>query len=536
MELNNKNLWPFNFPPRKSQIKALNWLEEQKVKYLVLEAPTGTGKSNIGVAFSKYLSNRNSKGDAYILTPQRVLQKQYEQSFINDNAISITSLYGKSNYKCNSKNTSCDVGSLVKPRCNNCAHTIAKNKAKKTPNVVMNYKLGLLLFAYGKATFTQRKLLILDECHTLEKHLVDFDAITISERRSLKFNIKWKVAKDFNEAIVWCEDPYLKKARDYLIKLGKEIEPLLEKDGNNLTKSQIRKLQEYNNIQEHVDELEMFILQAKNDKNFDTKWVYTKDKSVMAFKRLTGSYTFKRLIDPMADQILFMSSTILNKEGFCRDLGIDPSQTAFLSLTSDFPVENRPIFYMPQMKMNASWNNTERSEERKKIINKIVNILQKHENDSGIIHTGNFAIASWITTELKDRITQKIFHHNPDSGDDRNSVIAAFQNSPKTSVLISPSSTEGLDLKDDLGRFSIFAKVPFGYLGDAWIKRRMQMSSEWYSRQALIDIIQGGGRVVRHENDWGCVYILDESFGYLFYNTRSFIPQWWKDSYQVIAR
>jgi Rad3-related DNA helicase len=60
----------------------------------------------------------------------------------------------------------------------------------------------------------------------------------------------------------------------------------------------------------------------------------------------------------------------------------------------------------------------------------------------------------------------------------------------------------------------------------------MEMSMEWYQRRAITHIIQGGGRIVRALDDDGIVYILDESFGYLYRQTYNIIPQWWKDSYQ----
>jgi len=101
-------------------------------------------------------------------------------------------------------------------------------------------------------------------------------------------------------------------------------------------------------------------------------------------------------------------------------------------------------------------------------------------------------------------------------------------------LLISPSITEGLDLKDDLGRFAIWAKVPFPFLGDNWVKRRQQLSSDWYSRQAMIAMIQGGGRIVRSKDDWGHVYILDESFGNLLKYSKRFLPKWFTESIEVI--
>ena len=66
------------------------------------------------------------------------------------------------------------------------------------------------------------------------------------------------------------------------------------------------------------------------------------------------------------------------------------------------------------------------------------------------------------------------------------------------------------------------------------IKRRMEMSNEWYRRMAMKDIIQGGGRIVRSAEDEGTVYILDGSFGYLYSNSVGMVPKWWKDSFKTL--
>ena len=59
----------------------------------------------------------------------------------------------------------------------------------------------------------------------------------------------------------------------------------------------------------------------------------------------------------------------------------------------------------------------------------------------------------------------------------------------------------------------------------------MDMSTEWYQRRALIDVIQGGGRIVRSAEDWGNVYMIDQSFAYLYKQTYGMVPQWWKEGY-----
>ena len=74
----------------------------------------------------------------------------------------------------------------------------------------------------------------------------------------------------------------------------------------------------------------------------------------------------------------------------------------------------------------------------------------------------------------------------------------------------------------------------FLYLGDAWVKRRLELSQDWYSMQAAISVIQAGGRVVRSNEDHGTTYIIDGSWSYFYQKNRHLFPQWWKDAYSVI--
>lgn len=524
--------WPFPYPMRGNQITALTWLQNQSAKYILMEVPVGGGKSNIGITYSHFLGQRltTHRGDSLILTPQRILQEQYELSFSGNKEIAIASLYGKSNYTCASKNTTCEIGSLVKPSCSKCPFAEAKRQATLAADTVLNYKLALTSFAYT-TTFKPRKLMVLDECHTLENQLIDFDALQITEWRCKKYNLQFKTFNQIAQALEWMGEYYIPEMRKALCKLEDECEPLFEKSGDELTRSELRKIRELSGLQEHFDGA--MTMSVRTPDYVDEKFVLVWDKVMFQFKRLTGAYSFHKHIVPFADRFLFMSSTILNREGFCADLGINENDAAFLSLESEFPKENRQVFYMPQMKMNAKWKEPENKDDQQKMLESVSSLLELHKNDSGIIHTANFQIADWLVNNLPN-VSHRVYHHNPDSGDDRNAVINAFIGDPAPSVLISPSITEGLDLKESLGRFSIFVKVPFGYLGDQWIKRRMEMSLQWYHRRALTDVIQGGGRIVRSTNDWGNVYILDASWAYLYKQAYYMIPRWWREAYSVV--
>ena len=537
MSKNILDFWPLGSPPRPNQIKALEWLEQQTAKYLILEAPVGSGKSAIGLTYSLFLGERTKKGDSYILTPQRILQEQYETSFKETPSVELASLYGKANYQCH-KGVNCEIGSLLETKdheCKQCPYKHARDYAKTASNTVLNYKLALTAFYYT-GLFSKRKLLVLDECHTLENHLIEFDALTISESRCKKYHIGFKTFTSLQPAFEWTKSTYYPKIVEAFRTLETEYvflqDKIAERGSSSLTKEETKILKEFNSLKDHIDTAYDFLVQDFS--YIDENFVLTTTPISFQFKRLYGAHSFSKIIDPVGERILFMSSTILDKKGFCSDLGIDPENSAFLSLDSDFPKEHRPVYYIPIMKMNFKWKEKENEQSRKQMISSLIQILEGHNDETGLIHTGNFEISKWLVQELSGKIPHKIYHHNPEGTDDRNLAINNFINEDTPSVLISPSSTEGLDLKEDLGRFAIFVKVPFGNLGDQWIKKRMDISNEWYQRRALIDIIQGGGRVVRSKDDWGSVYILDGSWGFLYKTAYSKVPKWWREAYQII--
>lgn len=524
--MNIIDYWPFqDKTPRKSQVLAFEWMQSQikNKKYLVLEAPVGSGKTAIGVTLARYLGQQS-----YVLTPQKILQKQYEKDFLDIKDIKLSSLYGKVNYPCVNKNTNCEIGSLLKPKCENCTHKKAKAIAEDANITVFNYDLALLYLMNPDSKFKKRKLMVLDECHSLEQILTEFDAISITYNQMQKLGIKWTQISDIQQAHKWVVNTYLPALSDKIERMESLVEELLERKGR-VTPDEIYQIKEYEALNEHLITLQDF--QFISSDELTKHYILVHDKLNLKFKRLYGRTTFERYIKPNAEHFLFMSSTIISFEGYCKDNGIPIEEAAFLSLKSEFPEDNREVFYIPQMKMTVNWNNPENTKQRKQMLSFIENLCEMHQGENGIIHTANFKIAEWLVENLK--VTQKIFHHNPNNDLDRGVVISSFQESDVPSILISPSITEGLDLKDDLARFAIIAKVPFPHLGDQWVKARQDLSGEWYRRQAIISVIQGCGRIVRSDTDYGNVYILDGSWEALYNQSLSAIPKWWKEGYRV---
>ena len=436
------------------------------------------------------------------------------------------------------KHTSCDVGELVKPDCIDCPHKIAYQKASDSKDVVVSYRLGLLHALLNTNLYKSRRLFVFDECHTLETHLTEFQSIVVSEKSCKKFGCHFKAPKTMYEAKWFLASTYVPAVEEYITHMRPHIDQfhiIAERNPSALSKDDLNAMVEFDETIKHGELIKELV--CKDDFMMEKEYALILDKSFFKFKELYGKSIFKNLLDRQAEKMVFMSSTVLDKKAFCDDLGIDENQTAFISVQSEFEQSNRPVFFMPKAKMSYGWDSPERAHDRKSMIDAIKMLLcETHDNDNGIIHTSSFQISIWLVKEVSKFNSHKVYHHNPDGEHNRDIAIDLFLNekTDRPKVLISPSITEGLDLVGDLGRFAIFAKVPFPHLGDAWVKARQTLSQNWYNRQAAIAIIQGGGRIVRSETDWGNTYILDSTFDYLYSKSKSVFPKWWKDAYEVI--
>lgn len=516
--------WNFkNKTPRPKQIETFQFIEENMHKtYFFCELPTGTGKSNLALTIANYFSQFNHQKAAYILTHQKILQEQYTKEFSKDHGL--VSLYGKSNYRCGGKGTTCDLGSLVTPKCSSCPSIIQSEQAKNANFTVLNYSLALSTFKYTEK-FTPRNLMVLDECHTLEAILTDHNNIAISKYSCDKYRIAYQYSDDMHVMYDWIKNEYNPVMVKVLADLMADNDDVITHK-RPVTKTDLPILKQINYFLDHLHIIHDFLENDIDDIN--KEFIITGDDKNLKIKYVFGASTFREFVQPMADKFLFLSATIFDYEEMCKNLGIPVEEACFISLDSDFDPDNRPVIYHPIMKMNYGWDKNIAGKQQ--MLNSIRTILEEHSEENGIIHTGNYSISTWLADNLED-CGHEIFHHNPNSGDKRNDIIDAFIQSKKPSLLLSPSVTEGLDMVDDLSRFVIFAKVPYLSLGDKWVKRRMDNSNNWYLLNALKDILQGTGRIVRHHDDHGVAYILDESFDHLFKNMKHKIPKWWMSAF-----
>ncbi len=507
----------------------LNALESDK-KYVILEAGTGTGKSAIAATLAQILQ------PSYILTMTKQLQRQYADEF------GYAQVKGRNNFTCKDSGglNSCDMGTCQTIRTTDgfsCPYGIKIEKSKQKdvtdaegesyyntpfsfqsgercpywnqkaiaieePVTLLNYDYAYLELNYVQH-FQKRNLMILDEAHNIEDKIM----------HKLELNIYNKqLQKDINEIIPRDMMGYT-DVKDWIAFLEAIYDSYNELRINEYTK------QKADRIEHTKRKIKEITINIKNDPE---NWIVSTEEGMVSFKPLkVDSYAEKTLFQ-YADKVLFMSATILDKDLFCKWLGLNPEDVYYIYSESPFKKEYRPIHMtlVGPMSKRALWHTAP------KTIPVLRDILNRHKDEKGLVHTNSYKCQQYITDHIKD---QRILSHTPKN---REETLDEFEKSKNPYVLVSPSMSEGVDLPYEKCEFQVIYKVPYPYLGDKQINERKNMDPEWYAYKTVMTLLQAYGRGMRAENDHCDTYILDKNIQTLLRNKmyRKLVPKFFREA------
>ena len=485
-------------------------------RFCVIEAGTGVGKSAIGLTVARYLSENSPdttgrfEPGSYFLTTQKILQEQYVRDFPT-----VVSLKSSSNYACSyhKKNSCAESQKLLKTADKssrffkscafNCKYKNQKSKFLNSSESVTNFSY-FLTEANFSGKIVPRQVLVIDEGHNVETELSKFIEITVSEhfsRSILKLGFPKKLTQ--HQTFLWIKDTYLPAASRRL----KFFEDTIENMGGEKLRESLKQFQsitkQYDLLRSHITKIKKFVKIYKSDNwVFETSTTDNRGYAKASFKPIDISLYAEDNLFRLGEKIIIMSATILDGKTFMKTLGIKESSSSFISIPSPFPVENRPIIFSPVGSMSSKAIDFTLP----KLAESVKAILEHHKNEKGIIHCKTYKIANYLKRSLR---SSRILTHDSTN---RDLILEKHTSSKKNTVLLSPSMTEGVDLKDDASRFQIICKVPYPYLGDKLVRKRMNKFPGWYELQTAKSIVQSTGRSVRSESDHAVTYILDSDF------------------------
>ena len=221
-----------------------------------------------------------------------------------------------------------------------------------------------------------------------------------------------------------------------------------------------------------------------------------------------------------------MSATI-HKSSFCENMGLEKDDVAFVDTSkSPFSLENRKIDLLNVRRL--SYGSTE--EDELEVIRTIDKILDDHSDQRGLILTSSIPRCHKIIRHLSPKNTGRIrLCHSKNREDKTQDEVISEHSCDPTGVLLSSSLWEGVDLKDDLSRFQIIAKVPYPNYTEKRTKAKMNKFPLWYTSQTLTKLLQGFGRSIRSDNDWARTYVLDTAVNNVFFKGQQMIPKAYHD-------
>lgn len=536
------SFFPAGKEPRTEQIRAIKETEREfrdGKSFVAIQAPTGSGKSYIAIALASELADRGGK--THLITAQKVLMSQYSEEFKSP---TVEPIKGRSNYPCNYdsyrykdasrgycrsskkkgliqeclKYGSVEAANqfIIPPDAHKCDYW--KQLALAIDNPITLYNFHSFLFQQRLGRFGKRDLLIIDECHNTESVLLGFVQILFSDKLlqvlGVKLNLSLKNAK---EVVAWLEKERV-VARIKSAVGAKEKGEVSEDVPDGLTASET---DQFNELLGRIDDLQRYMDL--------TEWVVdvTEDPLENDFGDRTrklrirpvfiGAFT-KELIWSKAEKVIAMSATILDAKTWARNLGIPGKSLGFVDIPSSFPVENRPI--IPEYAGNMGWKTLDAT--LPNLYATVGRILDRHAGQRGIIHGHSERLCRLIRDNVKD---PRIIHLDMFANRDKSAMLRAHETRPD-SVLLASGFHEGVDLKDDLARFSMIAKVPWPGTEDKFVKARMEIDGSYLSYQCALKLIQSYGRGVRHDKDHCVSYVLDSGFDGFLSRCGWLLPKW----------
>jgi Rad3-related DNA helicase len=201
-------------------------------------------------------------------------------------------------------------------------------------------------------------------------------------------------------------------------------------------------------------------------------------------------------------KMVFLSATYSIQD--LKDLGLDRNRILFVTVGSPIPVDRRPIYVKPIL--------SNRVVDGYKDLNEVLEVLEvlarRFPNNKGIAHMTYSMSKEMRKRKIPETLKARLIFHD---STDKLSKLQEFYKS-ENAIFIGCGVSEGLDLKDDLARFGVVCKIPWGSLADPVTARKAEGDPDWYTWKAATSVMQACGRVCRSATDYGEMYILDSSY------------------------
>lgn len=452
-------------------------------KYIITEAPTGSGKS----AYAAQAGNDGLRTMALVRT--KSLQEQYSRSY------DFKVVKGKGSYEClHNFVPTCDMCRLEDKELKNeclltCPYPGAVHSMLRSNLASLNYSKYLTeLRPKGLVEKYDTRLLFLDEAHQLSDIVIDWSGCTIPWNEYLtRFIEPEEIVPDLPQAIG------VSFAVDWLGGLAVSLEqnePSLPR--RSPTQEQVKEWRRWDSLKRKVDNTLELVEQGT-----DLWYAQSDEKVGFRLKPLTARYHFTSLFN--APKVVMMSATIGNHSAFLAELGIRDNHESIV-VPNVWPGVMRPILNLdaPSMTYKAT------EEDRKEHARVIADAINDCPNEwNGLIHVTSKAKARDLGYRLQHLTGRPVWIPDNDMGTEfALTKWLEFDRRNRGALACTWNMHEGIDLPNL--NINITAFVPYPDLGDRFEKLRFDFDPRAAQTRVANTMQQEQGRNRRgHEAHYG---------------------------------
>lgn len=463
---------------RVGQRRAIREALVAKPGHVVIQAPTGSGKSLIGAAVAVQLPNQR----VMTLTATNGLLQQYDSGF---------SIYapvkGAANYEClaaydelkryfrlvrkdaaiTCDDGPCRAGVACSLKLDGCQYYDRVRAAANSKYPLTNYAYYLAMRRYAGGMGPIDRLIV-DEAHTLPEELMKACQVEIFPHE-LKGQPVPKTIRD------WRGWAAAKK------KTTKE----LSTDDDHRVRA-MRAIDRYERLME-----------------MDQTWAYDRTPDKFVFQPTVPKLLFPLLAES-ATRIVYLSATVTpSMLALC---GVDESDILFHSMPSTFPVDRRPVYLVATGRIDHKHWDTIKDFLRTRIDRTISQRLDR----KGIIHTGSYERQRWFLESSIHRRYEDGGILLAPRGHELADTIETFKQAKAPCVLVSPSIEQGFDFPYTDCEYQVIVKVPFPDTRSAIMRARIEATERYREYHTMTRLIQAVGRGMRASDDQCETFIFDD--------------------------
>ena len=479
-------------------------------KFIILEGPTGAGKSSVAVEILRRL------GGGRILTSQVLLQEQYKKDYPE-----FQLLKGSGRYSCHYEGPPEFVnGKAVGPkgwekigvtdhcgestkwmhkagiaRCGNCNYLNAVELTARSKFSIMNYHSYYFQNKYRENLFKGNNI-VLDEAHNLNN--VTTSLYTREFKEFAGFIYPKLEASDCHKGMnkkdivgITNKDYVDQVLQDYLAHVDNRILVCSKKR----TLSYRKELAWLQEIRGQVDFQIKYVKRPFFTYNMESRG----RRKYLVCKPIDVRQLIRNCFYEGNQVKIFMSATILDTDVFCKEMGLDQKDVHHVRMHDVFDPTRHLIRFVQEPK-NMQAKGREFS--LKVVLPTIKKILERHQGQKGLIHAQTYKVCEYINNALGlSRITfnRNIMH------------ALSLHREKMESVLLSPAMKEGVDLPGRESEFQIMVVVPYPTF-DLHTVNKMKINGRFYQWATAVDFVQSLGRSVRTVNDTCVTYLIDSRF------------------------